>query len=117
MSGWASGVAFNGKRFRATIHVPGGETREVALVDMGKGLANVAVRLVLDDGSHLPEMAAARFVSFGDERQLTDCALPRLDVTWSGVTKKDAFGVRAIPHRPEGRCLSRTRVMRTRKLG
>ncbi len=36
MSGWASGIAFDGKQLRATIHVPGGETRGVALVDLAR---------------------------------------------------------------------------------
>lgn len=55
------------------------EITKMHLADMGKGQANVAIRLVLDDGSHLPEMASARFVSFDDERQLPDYALPRPD--------------------------------------
>lgn len=36
MSGWASGIKFDGKHFRGTIHVPGGETKEVGLADLAE---------------------------------------------------------------------------------
>lgn len=45
--------------------------------DKGKGQANVAIRFVQDDGTHLPELVSARFVSFGDERELPDYVPPR----------------------------------------